>query len=149
MHLLSLTASAAVLLASAAMAAPGHHIKLLNWDEAHKKAKDIVGQMSLEQKVGLATGKGWEKTLCVGNTFESTNPDFPSLCLQDGPLGIRFADNVTAGVSGISAAASWDKDLISKRGAYLGQEFRQKGVHMALGPCVDIMRSPEGGRGKL
>ncbi|KAI9274731.1 glycoside hydrolase superfamily [Phascolomyces articulosus] len=145
MHLLSLSASAA-LLVSAVTAAP-HGIKLLSWDEAHEKASALVSQMSVEQKVGLATGQGWEKTLCVGNTFESTNPDFPSLCLQDGPLGVRWADNVTAGVSGITAAASWDKDLLYKRGAYLGVEFRTKGVNMALGPCVDIMRSPRGGRG--
>ncbi|KAI8141064.1 glycoside hydrolase superfamily [Fennellomyces sp. T-0311] len=144
MHIFSLTTTAAVLLASAAMAAPSQ--RLLTWEQAHKKAKNIVSQMSLEQKVGLATGVGWEKTLCVGNTHASENPDFPSLCLQDGPLGIRWGDNVTAGVSGITAAASWDKDLIGKRGAYLGQEFRQKGINMILGPCVDIMRSPRGGR---
>ncbi|KAG2220192.1 hypothetical protein INT45_005365 [Circinella minor] len=121
--------------------------KLLSWDEAHEKANALVSQMSIEQKVGLATGQGWEKTLCVGQTFESKNPDFPSLCLQDGPLGIRWADNVTAGVSGITAAASWDKDLLYKRGEYMGVEYRAKGVNMALGPCVDIMRSPRGGRG--
>ena len=147
MHILSLSASAA-LLVSVAMAAPRPG-KFLSWDEAHEKAEALVSQMSMDQKVGLATGMGWEKTLCVGQTYESKNPDFPSLCLQDGPLGIRWADNVTAGVSGITAAASWDKDLLHKRGEYLGVEFRAKGVHMALGPCVDIMRSPRGGRGTV
>ncbi|KAI9493634.1 glycoside hydrolase superfamily [Zychaea mexicana] len=127
------------------MAAPSRN--LLSWEEAHVKAEKLVSQMSIDQKAGLATGQGWETTLCVGQTYGSTNPDFPSLCLQDGPAGIRWADNVTASVSGINVAASWDKDLIYKRGEYMGDEFYLKGIHMALGPSFDIMRSPRGGRG--
>ncbi|KAI9491545.1 glycoside hydrolase superfamily [Zychaea mexicana] len=118
----------------------------LTWDDAYTKARSIVHRMSLEQKVGLATGMGWEKTLCVGNTYASTNPNFPSLCLQDSPLGIRFADNVTAGVSGITAAASFDKVAIRQRGEYMASEFKAKGVHFQLGPSVDIMRAPQSGR---
>ncbi|KAI9265146.1 glycoside hydrolase superfamily [Phascolomyces articulosus] len=118
----------------------------LTWDQAYDKAKSIVSRMSLEQKVGLATGMGWEKTLCVGNTYASIDPDFPSLCLQDSPLGIRFADNVTAGVSGITAASSFDRSAIRQRGEYMGKEFRAKGVHFQLGPSIDIMRSPQSGR---
>ncbi|KAG2227455.1 hypothetical protein INT45_007480 [Circinella minor] len=118
----------------------------LTWDEAYDKAFSLVNQMSLEQKVGLTTGVGWEKTLCVGNTYASENPDFPSLCLQDSPMGIRFGNNVTAGVSGITAAASFDKTAIRQRGEYMGKEFRAKGVHYQLGPSIDIMRSPQSGR---
>ena len=118
----------------------------LTWDEAYDKAYALVHQMSLEQKVGLATGMGWEKTLCVGNTYASENPDFPSLCLQDSPMGIRFGNNVTAGVSGITAAASFDKTAIRQRGEYMGREFRAKGVHYQLGPSIDIMRSAQSGR---
>ncbi|KAI7851872.1 beta-glucosidase [Circinella umbellata] len=118
----------------------------LTWDEAYDKALSLVNQMSLEQKVGLTTGMGWEKTLCVGNTYASENPDFPSLCLQDSPMGIRFGNNVTAGVSGITAAASFDKTAIRQRGEYMGKEFRAKGVHYQLGPSIDIMRSPQSGR---
>lgn len=87
------------------------------------------------------------KSECVGNTRPTKNPDFPSLCLEDGPPGIRFGDNVTAGVSGITAAASFDKEQLLKRGQYMGKEFRGKGIHFALGPCVDIMRAPQTGRG--
>ena len=96
----------------------------LTWDAAYQKANELVGQMSLEQKVNITTGTKWRRTKCVGNTYAITEPDFPSLCLQDGPLGIRFADNITAGVAGITAASSWDKAAIRDRGRYMGREFK-------------------------
>ena len=117
-----------------------------SWEEAYAKAESVVGQMSLEQKVGLATGMGWETTLCVGQTFESKSPDFPSLCLQDSPLGTGLASNVTAGVSGINAAATFDREMMHKRAEIIGNESRRKGVNVQLGPSVDIFRSPTGGR---
>ncbi|CAO0795663.1 unnamed protein product [Mucor circinelloides] len=83
----------------------------------------------------------------MGNTFGTEEPYFPSLCLQDAPLGVRHAANVTSGVAGINAAASWDKKAIYERGAYMGKEFRGKGAHVQLGPGMNFMRSPEGGRG--
>ncbi|KAI7895368.1 glycoside hydrolase superfamily [Mucor mucedo] len=122
-------------------------INVLSWDDAYTKAKIIVDKMSLEQKVNITTGVGWDGGLCVGNTYAISNPDFPSLCLQDAPMGIRFADNVTAGVSGVNAAASFDKSAILARGAYMGQEFYDKGINVQLGPGMNFMRSSQGGRG--
>jgi hypothetical protein len=37
-------------------------------------------------------------------------------------------------VSGVNAAASFDKKAILERGEYMGKEFRGKGVHIQLGP---------------
>ncbi|CAO0790070.1 unnamed protein product [Mucor circinelloides] len=122
-------------------------VNVLSWDDAYKKADALVSQMSLEQKINITTGVGWGNGPCVGNTYATTSPDFPSLCLQDSPLGVRLADNVTSGVSGINAAASFDKSAILARGEYMGREFYGKGVHVQLGPGMNFMRSPEGGRG--
>ncbi|KAG6896694.1 hypothetical protein C0992_006632 [Termitomyces sp. T32_za158] len=33
------------------------------------------------------------------------------------------------------------------RGKALGEEFRGKGIHVFLGPAMDIMRNPKAGRG--
>ncbi|CAO3629974.1 unnamed protein product [Mucor hiemalis] len=149
MHVPSLSTAAITILlaANAASSVVGAKVKLLSWDDAYKKAETLVKKMSLEQKVSIATGVGWMNGLCVGNTYGTTNPDFPSLCLQDAPLGIRFADNVTSGVSGINAAASFDRKAIRARGEYMGEEFRGKGVNVQLGPAMNFMRSPKGGRG--
>lgn len=51
-------------------------------------------------------------------------------------LGIRFADNVTAGIVGINSAATFDRDLMLQRGQYFGNEFRGKGINIQLGPAM-------------
>ncbi|KAI8381025.1 glycoside hydrolase superfamily [Radiomyces spectabilis] len=118
----------------------------LSWDQAYVKADMLVGQMSLEQKVNLTTGVGWSNGPCVGNSGRSVNPNFPELCLQDAPLGIRFADLVSSGVAGINAAASFDKAAIRRRGEYMGKEFRAKGINVQLGPGMNMARTAAGGR---
>ncbi|KAI7895405.1 glycoside hydrolase superfamily [Mucor mucedo] len=122
------------------------HANVLSWDEAYIKAALLVDQMSLDQKVAITTGRGWANGPCGGNTYPISSPHFPSLCLQDGPLGVRGANNVTSGVAGINAAASFDKMAIRARADYLGKEFRGKGIHVQLGPAVNMMRSPKSGR---
>lgn len=44
-------------------------------------------------------------------------------------------------------AASFDTDLLIDVGKQLGRDCRDKGVHVLLGPTVNIQRSPLGGRG--
>ena len=107
----------------------------------------MVSNMTLVEKVNITTGTGWAQDLCVGNTAEANHVRFPPLCLQDGPLGIRFADHATAWPAGITVGATWNKDLIYKRGRGLGLEHRLKGVNVLLGPCMGAFgRMPGGGR---
>lgn len=47
----------------------------------------------------------------LGNTG-SVPGVFPSLCLQDGPLGLRFADHATAWPAGLTVGATWNKELM-------------------------------------
>jgi beta-glucosidase len=48
--------------------------------------------------------------------------------------------------SGVAAAATWNRELIEKMGVSLGQDSRARGVHILLGPGVNIYRSPMCGR---
>lgn len=66
--------------------------------------------------------------------------------MQDGPLGIRFADKISVFPAGINAAATFNRDLMQQRGAALGAEFRGKGINVALGPAMNIARIPQAGR---
>lgn len=86
------------------------------WADAYQKAQAFVSQLTLLEKVNLTTGVGWEEGPCVGNTGKSRNNsentslptmlarsmlnlnssagsiprlNFPGLCLQDSPLGVR------------------------------------------------------------
>lgn len=81
------------------------------------------------------------------NVGEIPRLNFPSLCMQDSPLGIRFADYASAFPAGGTVASSWDRDVWYQRGHDMGSEHRDKGVDVQLGPVVGpIGRAPEGGR---
>ena len=120
---------------------------LESWKGSYAKASKMVGKMSLVEKVNITTGTGWATNLCVGNTGPAVNAGFPMLCLQDGPLGIRFADHATVWPAGITTGATWNKDLMYRRGRGLGREHRLKGVNVLLGPAMGPLgRMPAGGR---
>lgn len=90
---------------------------------------------------------GWDKGPCVGNTSPADSIGFPSLCLQDGPLGLRFGSSVTAFAPGIQAASTWDVELIRQRGQFMGEEARGMGVNVMLGPAPGALgKIPAGGR---
>ncbi|KAJ9259718.1 CAZyme family GH3 [Paecilomyces variotii] len=117
------------------------------WADSYSKAKGLVERMSLVEKVNVTTGTGWEMGLCVGNTGPAEGVRFPSLCLQDGPLGLRFSDHISAFPAGITTGATWNRDLMRKRGFALGQEARAKGVNVLLGPSMGPLGlMPAGGR---
>lgn len=90
------------------------------WDAAHAKAATALAKLTLEEKVKMVTGEGWMKGPCVGTTAAISSIGYPQLCLQDGPLGIRYAQGVTAFPAGVHAASTWDIALINARGNALG-----------------------------
>ena len=117
------------------------------WAESYEKAAKLVSKMTLPEKVNLTTGTGWSMGLAVGNTGPATHVGFPGLALQDGPLGIRMADNITAFPAGITVGATFNRKLMYERGKAHGLEARGKGVNVLLGPSVGpIGRMPAGGR---
>ncbi|CDS10492.1 hypothetical protein LRAMOSA03168 [Lichtheimia ramosa] len=121
-------------------------IEPLSWDDAYAKAEKLVKQMSLEQIASITKGSGLFTGQCVGNAGGTTQPDFPSLCLADGPLGVRGSPFSSAFAAGITAAASFDKDAIRQRGIDMGAEFRGKGANVQLGPSMNIARNARAGR---
>ncbi|KAJ4476762.1 beta-glucosidase [Lentinula aciculospora] len=116
------------------------------WAAAYSKAQAAVAKLSLTDKVNLGSGVGWEKGNCVGNTPPIPSISFPGLCLEDSPLGVRYADFVSAFPPAINVAATFNRTLMRERGVAMGQEFYGKGVNVALGPMMNLMRAPAAGR---
>lgn len=117
------------------------------WAASYQKAAIMVGNMTLAEKVNVTTGTGWMMGLAVGTNGPATHVGFPQLTLQDGPLGLRFADNATAFPAGVTVGATWNRELMYSRGAAHGEEARSKGIHALLGPSVGPLgRMPAGGR---
>ncbi|OAX84022.1 hypothetical protein ACJ72_01619 [Emergomyces africanus] len=117
------------------------------WEDAVQKARNFVSQLTLPEKVNLTTGVGWMQEDCVGQVGSIPRLGLHSLCLQDGPLGIRFADYVSAFPAGVNVGATFSKELAYLRGKAMGEEHRGKGVDVLLGPAIGPLgRSPDGGR---
>ncbi|KAG8807101.1 hypothetical protein FRC17_004655 [Serendipita sp. 399] len=117
-----------------------------SWSESYALANSVVSQMTLDEKIGMVSGVGTFNSRCAGNTVAIPRLGIPSLCLNDGPAGIRQTHNVTGFPTGINAASTFSKRLMTARGVALGEEFRGKGIHVYLGPSLDIARNPKAGR---
>ncbi|KAJ3022443.1 UNVERIFIED_CONTAM: hypothetical protein HDU68_009145 [Siphonaria sp. JEL0065] len=115
------------------------------WTVAAIKARDIVSNLSRQDKKTLVMGVG--RANCIGNIAKvDAIPGFNGLCLQDGSMGVTFTENVTAFPSGLNAAATFDRSLILEYATALGAEFRHLGANVALGPMMNLARAPTGGR---
>src|SRR6266536_2907853 len=108
--------------------------------------EDLLGQMTLQEKVALLAGTNMWYTVPVERL------GIPSLKTSDGPNGARGAGGFTGGVKSacfpaeISLASTWDTELIERVGQALARETTLKGAQVLLGPTVNIQRSPLGGR---
>ncbi|MFW6381732.1 MAG: glycoside hydrolase family 3 N-terminal domain-containing protein, partial [Bacillota bacterium] len=113
-----------------------------------KKIDRLLEEMSLEQKAALCSGK----TAWLTEDIEQLN--LPSIRMADGPHGLRVVEKLaldsdqpaTCFPTASALAASWDPDLIREVGAALGQESQALGVHILLGPGVNMKRTPRCGR---
>ncbi len=102
------------------------------------RIEQLLSQLTLEEKLALLGGTGFE-------TKPVPRLGIPALNMTDGPVGVRWKPSSAFPVS-IMMAASWNPALIKNLGAALGQETKAKGRRMLLGPCVNIHRTPFGGR---
>ncbi|PNS14842.1 Beta-glucosidase 1 [Sphaceloma murrayae] len=117
------------------------------WTDSYRKAAALVQQMTLVEKVNITTGTGWMMGPCVGNTGPVARLGFPSLCLQDGPLGLRFSDHATAWPAGVTVGAGWNRKSMYARGKAHGEEAKGKGINVVLGPSMGPLgKFPAGGR---
>ena len=109
--------------------------------QEHKdRAAEIVKQMTLEEKIAYVGGYQDWYIRAIDRL------GLPAVRMADGPQGVRNNTKSTLYPSGVAAAATWDKDLIYRMGESLGKDSRARGVHILLGPGVNIYRSPLCGR---
>ena len=110
-------------------------------DEAVKRAKDLVSQMTLREKIDYLSGETSFSLRAIPRL------GIPRILLADGPCGIRnHAPHSTLFPSGILTAATWNRNVAHLLGEGLGDDARARGVGILLGPGVNIYRSPLCGR---
>ncbi|MFI5806684.1 glycoside hydrolase family 3 C-terminal domain-containing protein [Streptomyces sp. NPDC051561] len=120
---------------------------------ATETPEETVAGLSLEEKAALTTGATWWTTEAFPHA------GIPAFRLSDGPHGLRLQNEDRAdhlGINGstpatcfppaVTLASSWDTELAERVGRALGRESLTHGVHVLLGPGVNIKRSPLCGR---
>jgi beta-glucosidase len=116
------------------------------------RINNLLSQMTLEEKVAMVHGK---------STFSSAGVPrlgVPDLWMDDGPMGVRAEvgegfrnmnltnDFATAMPASLGLAATFNPGIAYEDGAVIGQEARQRGKNIMLGPSLNIQRSPLCGR---
>lgn len=109
--------------------------------EHQERAAALVQQMTLDEKISLIAGyqDGF-------HTAPVERLGIPEIRMADGPQGVRNNTKSTLFACGVAAAASWNPSLVREMGVALGKDSRARGVHILLGPGVNICRSPLCGR---
>ena len=112
----------------------------------------ILGQMTLEEKIALCSGKdNW-------HTKEFEQYGIPAIMMSDGPHGLRKQEEgtdmlglnksvpATCFPTASISACSWDEELLAEIGKAIADEAGANGVSIVLGPGVNIKRNPLCGR---
>ncbi len=138
-----------------------------------KNAKEIVQQLTLQEKVNLVVGMGMNLPGmnmssgtgvgqitdgvpgAAGTTYSIGRLNLPNTIVSDGPAGLRIDPTrkddkntyyATAWPVATLLASTWDTKLIQQVGAAMGNEVKEYGIDVILGPGMNIHRNPLGGR---
>lgn len=148
----------------------------MTWNISDKDLAALVGQMTLEEKAVIVSGSGLWRTaanyrlnipeiLMTDGTYgvrysieqidgpqdaDSQLASFLSVVNADLSRGVEGAFGSTRPATcfpnGCSFACSWDVDLAYELGEALAAECQAFGVHILLGPGINIRRTPLAGR---
>jgi beta-glucosidase len=124
-----------------------------------KKARELVDQMSLEERVAMMTpalksnfsfimeimsdGMKYNHQAYAAGGNERLG--IPSMRFFDGPRGMVSGEATCFPVA-MQRAASFDPDLERRIGEAIGKEIRANGGNYFGGVCINLLRHPAGGR---
>ncbi len=118
-----------------------------------EKANQLIHQMTLKEKISMLHGNS---KFTISGVKRLGIPEWH---MSDGPHGVREEinrdnwnpagwtnDYSTYFPTGTALAATWNPELSRLQGEALGEEARARGKDVMLGPGINIIRSPLGGR---
>ena len=116
------------------------------------KIKELVAQMTLEEKAGLCSGLDFWHTKSVERLGGE------AVMVSDGPHGLRKQDQEADHLgmndsikavcmpAACATAASFDREQLYRVGQAIGDSCQHEKLGVVLGPAVNIKRSPLCGR---
>ncbi len=134
-----------------------------------EKAKDLVSQMTLEEKIGMTVGDGRflpsidsevEKNAEVSIANRNSKMLIPRLsikttALTDGPSGINKGPApegakeytyTTSFPTSTCLAATWNTEMVENVGKAFGNELLEYDYDLVLMPALNLHRNPKCGR---
>lgn len=106
---------------------PGDH----GWAATVSKANEWVTELAMEEWIALIKGNG-SAGACTGNLGAIPRMGFNGICMPDGPTTVVQTDLVSIFPAALTAGATWDKDLMYRRGVAIGEDFKGKGANVAI-----------------
>ena len=129
------------------------------------RVADALSQMTQEEKIHLLKGSGLASAMgqgepdgipgAVGTIVPTPRLGIPTVYLSDGPAGLRILPiregedrtyYCTAFPIATLLASSWNEELMYTVGNAMGNEAKEYGIDVILGPGANIHRHPLCGR---
>lgn len=145
-------------------------------EEIEELVENLLGKMTLEEKLGQMTQSGGADTSLIGNEVEQTMPiedqirngmlgsmismaplevnyKQQKIAVEESRLGIPLlvCRDVIHGLETVfpiplAWSCSFDPDMVEKAGRIAAKEATSRGVMLAFAPMLDIARDPRWGR---
>lgn len=131
---------AALAMTRAAGFAPAAPVSAAKDPAIESRIDQDLAKLSLQDKLDLIGG--------VDGFYIRDEPKIgtPRIKMSDGPVGVRNDGDTTAYPAGVCLAATWDPAMATAFGAGIGRDARSRGVHIWLGPGVNLARIVQNGR---
>jgi beta-glucosidase len=128
----------------------------LTEEQVEERARDILGKMTLVEKIGQMTGDmgmpiGFFEMFTSGYNRgvypagENLRLGVPGIRFSDGPRGVVLGNSTCFPVS-MARGASWSPELEERIGDAIGVEGRTQGANFFGGVCINLLRHPAWGR---
>jgi beta-glucosidase len=129
--------------------------KGMTFDEIGSTIDAILAEATLDEKVGMLSGKGFFQAFVEDGRVWAARPyragggierlGVPALWFTDGPRGVARG-NSTCFPCTMARGASFDPDLEMRIGAVMGIEARAQGCNLSGAVCFNLLRHPAWGR---
>jgi beta-glucosidase len=130
---------------------------LLTDSEIDAKARALLGQLTVEERLGLKDGdlpfwkglarmgapQGYSREFWVAGAVPRLG--LPGIRFVDGPRGVVMDSATTFPVS-MARGATFDTELEARVGDVIGREIRALGGNFFGGVCINLLRHPAWGR---
>ena len=130
--------------------------KLVDVYDGKVQMEDFIAQLSDEDLICIVHGEGMNSqrvTPGTGGAFGGVSDKLveygiPTVCVSDGPSGIRMDCGNTAFSlpNGACLASTFNTELVEELFEYEGLELRKDHIDALLGPGINIHRNPLNGR---